>query len=79
MDMQKVSLLAAIIVLLVVLSALVITMPQQRHVGGENKTSTVPTEIKSQAEASSLENDTSSILKEVGDGLADLDKQIPDV
>ena len=79
MDMQKVSLLAVIIVLLGVLLSLVITMPQQKPAAVENKVSTIPAEIKSQTEASSLEKDTSSILKEVGDGLADLDKQIPDV
>ena len=68
--------LAILAVVIVVLAITVFTLlPKQEQA----KTVSVPTEIKSQSEAATLEKDTSSILKEVGDALNNIDSSLPNV
>ena len=66
--------LVAVVAALVIIVAVLLTGQQN-----QTKISTVPAEIKSQSDAVSLEKDTSSILKEVGDALTNIDKSLPEV
>ena len=68
--------LAILAVVIVVLAITVFTLlPKQEQA----KTVSVPTEIKSQSEAATLEKDTSSILNEAGDAMNNIDSSLPDV
>ena len=70
--------LGLVVILLVVLIALVATM-KQPTLESQNKISTIPAEIKTPQQASSLQNDTSSILKEVQGSLTSIDQSLPEV
>ena len=70
--------LVAVVVALVIIVA-VLLFGQQTQQSNQTKTVSVPTEIKSQPEAASLEKDTSSILSEVGDALTNIDASLPEV
>jgi len=79
-DRQKIILILVIAVLLTALITLLITMPQtQRTAGPDQKIASVPTEIKTPQEASTLEKDTSSVLKEVSEAVTGIDSSLPDV
>ncbi len=68
------------IVIVVLAIAVVTLLPKQQSTDqNQSKTVSVPVEIKSNQEAVTLEKDTSSILKEVGDTLNNIDSSLPDV
>lgn len=73
----ELEILVAVIVALVIIVSVLLLGQQQTQQSG--KVTTVPTEIKSGAEASSLEQDTSSILSEVSDALNNIDASLPEV
>ncbi len=68
--------LVAVVVALVIIVAVLLTGQQTQQPG---KTVSVPTEIKSNQEAASLEQDTSSILSEVNDALNNIDASLPEI
>ena len=73
---QQKMLLAILVVVIVGLAITVFTLlPKQEQA----KTVSVPTEIKSNQEAATLEKDTSSILGDVSDALNSIDNSLPDV
>ena len=70
-----------VVIIVLVVAVLAILLPKQQQTTDQNqsKTVSVPVEIKTQSEAANLEKDTSSILKEVGDALTNIDSSLPDV
>ena len=68
-----------LIVIIVVVAAVIYLMTSQQKSTDQTKISNVPAEIKTQSEAKSIENDTSSILNEVRDTLQGIDQTLPDV
>ena len=68
--------IGVIVALVIIVSVLFLGQQQTQQPG---KVATVPAEIKSGAEAVSLEKDTSSILGEVSDALNSIDSSLPDV
>jgi len=69
-------LVAVVVALVIIISVLLLGQQQTQQPG---KVTTVPTEIKSNQEAASLEKDTSSILSEVGDVLNNIDASLPEI
>ena len=72
--------LAVLGIVIVVLAIVVVTLlPKQQASQDQGKTVSVPTEIKSNQEAATLEKDTSSILGDVSDALNSIDNSLPEV
>ena len=71
--------MAIFVIIILVISVFTLLPKQLSTDQNQTKTVSVPLEIKSQSEAATLEKDTSSILKEVGDTLSSIDSSLPDV
>lgn len=71
--------LVIIIALLAILVILVATLKPVQQPADQGKIASVPIEIKTQEQASTIEKDTSSMLQEVSGALNSIDSSLPDV